>query len=95
MTNPQSGDATLGDGEAQHRLRLSLAALAEIEAALEVSELDALAARLGRLSASDLTAVLTALLRAGGADAPEAIAGAAEPRAAAAAVTACFTRNLS
>lgn len=95
MTNPQSGEVTLADGAARHRLRLSLAALAEIEAALEVSGLEALAARLGRLSAADLTAVLTALLRAGGAAAPEAVAEAAEPRAAAAAVTACFTRNLS
>ena len=48
------------------RLCLTLGALAEIEMALDVDGLDALARRMGRLSARDLMAVLAALLRGGG-----------------------------
>lgn len=47
-------------------LCLTLGALAEIETALGVAGLDALAERMRLLSAGDLQAVLAALLRGGG-----------------------------
>jgi len=95
MTNPQSGDAALSIDGATRPLRLSLAALAEIETALGVDELPDLAVRLGRLSAQDLHVVLTALLRAGGAAHPETLAARADPVHTARAVAACFRANLS
>ena len=50
------------------RLCLTLGALAEIETALGVDGLAALAERMRALSARDLLAVLAALLRGGGED---------------------------
>jgi hypothetical protein len=51
---------------AERRLCLTLGALAEIETALGVEGVEALAERLRALSARDLTAMLAALLRGGG-----------------------------
>lgn len=48
------------------RLCLTLGALAEIETGLGVSGAEAVAERMRRLSAKDLTVVLAALLRGGG-----------------------------
>lgn len=56
--------ATLAGG--MRRLCLTLGALAEIEEALGVEGLEALAARMRKLSARDIAAVLGALLRGGG-----------------------------
>jgi hypothetical protein len=69
MVNPRRGDveATL-DGRA-HALRLTLGALAELEAAFGAEDLVALAARFesGRLSARDMLRVIGAGLRGAGA----------------------------
>ena len=66
MTNAHRGEVSLFiDGKA-HTLCLTLGALAEIETALGVSGFADMADRLKRLSASDLVAVLAALLRGGG-----------------------------
>ncbi|RZJ01493.1 MAG: gene transfer agent family protein [Brevundimonas sp.] len=51
---------------AERRLCLTLGALAEIETALEVDGLGALAERMRRLAAKDVVVVLAALLRGGG-----------------------------
>jgi hypothetical protein len=51
---------------AERRLCLTLGALAEIEAGLELDGLSGLAERMRALSARDLTVVLAALLRGGG-----------------------------
>lgn len=50
----------------RRRLCLTLGALAEIEGGLGVRGIEALAVRLGALSATDLVVVLGALLRGGG-----------------------------
>lgn len=81
-------------GDAPVHLRLSLAALMQIEQALEVSGLEALSTRFRALSASDLSQVLTALLTAGGHEDAQALADAAAPADAAKAVLACFQANL-
>lgn len=90
--NGTRGEVTVTLAGAPRRLCLTLGALAEIETALEVEGVEALAARLRRLSAKDLTAVLAALLRGGGEDALAAglERAAVEPRAAAEAVAAPF-----
>lgn len=90
--NPARGEVSVTLAGAPRRLCLTLGALAEIEGALEVAGFEALAARLRRLSAKDLTAVLAALLRGGGeAELAAGLAGAAvEPREAAEAVAAAF-----
>ena len=96
MTDPvRPGDQTLSVAGSTRRLRLSLAALAEIERALGVAGFEALSRRLAAPSACDLAAVLAALLRAGGAEDAEGLAAAAPPRAAAEAIAACFRENLS
>jgi hypothetical protein len=95
MTNPQRGEAALTVGGARVRLAFTLAALAEIEALLGADGLEALGARMARLTAGELMGVLAALLRAGGTEAPEALAAQADPRAAADAVAACFLANLT
>ena len=76
----------------QRRLCLTLGALAEIETALGVEGLEALAERMRALSAHDLTAVLAALLRGGGerALADELWTAAVDPREAAEAVVKTF-----
>jgi hypothetical protein len=73
--------ATLAGRE--RRLCLTLGALAEMEGALGVGGVEALAERMRGLSARDLQAVLAALLRGGGeaafaADLPDARVTAAE-----------------
>lgn len=90
--NPARGEVSVTLAGAPRRLCLTLGALAEIEGALEVEGFEALAARLRRLSARDLTAVLAALLRGGGEDELAArLAGArVDPREAAEAVAAAF-----
>jgi len=95
MTNPQRGETVIEIVGARARLVFTLAALAEIEAVLGVDGLEALGARMRRLSARELTGVLAALLRAGGAAEPERLAGEADPRAAAQGVAACFLANLT
>jgi len=95
MTNPQRGETAIEIAGARARLVFTLAALAEIEAVLGVDGLEALGARMRRLSARELTGVLAALLRAGGAAEPERLAGEADPRAAAEGVAACFLANLA
>ena len=79
----------------ERRLCLTLGALAEIETALGVSGLEALAARMRALSAADLMAVLAALLRGGGecAFAGELDRAALSPVAAATAVAAAFVAS--
>lgn len=79
-------------GGAERQLCLTLGALAEIETALGVDGLEALAARLKALSARDLVAVLAALLRGGGErDLAEQINGLKlDPREAAQAVSRAF-----
>ncbi|WP_306017201.1 GTA-gp10 family protein [Oceanicaulis sp. MMSF_3324] len=96
MTISQPGNVSARLGETAVQLRLSLAALMEIEKALGVSGMEALAGRFRTLTATDLTAVLRAVLRAGGhADADaDALAQAAAPHEAAQAVLACFDANL-
>jgi len=77
---------------AARRLCLTLGALAEIETALGVEGLGALAERMRRLSARDLAVVLTALLRAGGErELADGLAEAVvDPKAAAEAVARAF-----
>ena len=74
------------------RLCLTLGALAEIETGLGVSGVEAVAERMRRLSARDLTVVLAALLRGGGEDElAERLAGASvSPVEAAGAVARAF-----
>jgi hypothetical protein len=69
MTNRHRGEVSLVIGGERHVLRLTLQALAEIEAAFSAEDLQALGARLGggRLKAGDIVAVLGAMLRGGGA----------------------------
>tara|TARA_R110002072_G_scaffold101153_1_gene222878 strand:- start:69 stop:359 length:291 start_codon:yes stop_codon:yes gene_type:complete len=66
MTNPHRGEVGLVIDGVERTLCLTLGALAEIETALGTSGFADLAERLKRLSASDLVAVLAALLRGGG-----------------------------
>lgn len=68
MSNPHRGEVSLDLGGRRHVLRLTLQALAEIEAAFAVQGLDALGARLGggKLGATDLMRLLGALVRGGG-----------------------------
>jgi hypothetical protein len=94
MANPVRGDISIEVDGASHTLRLTLAALAEIEAALDVDGFAALGAALKRLDAHRLTQVLSAMLRAGGSQEAERLAKLAEPAAAARAVAACFSANL-
>ena len=74
------------------RLCLTLGALAEIETGLELEGISALAERMRRLSARDLTVVLAALLRGGGehALASELNRAAVDPREAAEAISKAF-----
>ena len=67
--NGARGEVVVMLGGAERRLCLTLGALAEMETALDCDGLAALAERMRALSARDLTAVLTALLRGGGEDA--------------------------
>lgn len=80
----------------ERKLCLTLGALAEMETALGVSGVEALAGRLRGLSAKDLMEVLSALLRGGGegAFAGELDRAAVTPREAAEAVAAGFAASV-
>lgn len=95
MFNPQRGQTPIEIDGAAHRLCLTLGALAEIEGALGVDAPSGLAERMARLTVQDLQRLLTALMRAGGADEPERLAARADPRTAAKAVAACLKANLT
>lgn len=86
--NGVRGEVTATLGGVQRRLCLTLGALTELETAFGADSVEALAARLARPSARDLTVVLEALLRGGGdgGGAPERV----DLREAAAAVAAAF-----
>jgi len=86
--NGTRGEVSVGLAGEARRLCLTLGALAEIEAGLGLSGLEALSERLRRVSAADLAVVLAALLRAGCEDA--ALAGRARPEEAARAVALAF-----
>ncbi len=64
--NGVRGEVVVALAGAERRLCLTLGALAEIEAGLELDGLSGLAERMRALSARDLTVVLAALLRGGG-----------------------------
>ncbi|MFV0473516.1 MAG: gene transfer agent family protein [Pikeienuella sp.] len=70
MVNPQRGEVALGVGGEARAMRLTLGALAALEARLEVDGLAALAERFeaGRFRAADIVALLAAGLRGAGAD---------------------------
>lgn len=90
--NGARGEVGAALAGAERRLCLTLGALAEIETALGVDGLGALAERMRALSARDLTAVLAALLRGGGEQvlADGLAAAAVDPREAADAVAKAF-----
>jgi hypothetical protein len=94
MSVSARGDVELKICEQRFTLSLTLAALAEIEAGLGVSGFEALGGALKSIDASRLILILTALLRAGGAEDPETEARRADPGLAARAVAACFKANL-
>jgi hypothetical protein len=90
--NPARGEVVVPLAGTPRRLCLTLGALARIEAALGLDDWSALPERFGRLSATELTAVLAALLEGGGEEAsvlddhpvtiPEAVAAIAAALAA-------------
>lgn len=90
--NGARGEVTAVLAGEPRRLCLTLGALAEIETVLELDGLDALAERMRRLSARDLSVVLAALLRGGGEDAfaAELHRAAMDPKTAVQAVAATF-----
>ena len=90
--NAVRGEVCVELAGARRRLCLTLGALAEMEAGLNVSGMEALAERVARMSAGDLMVVLAALLRGGGeVELADGLARAAvEPKAAAEAVAAAF-----
>ncbi|GGH13906.1 hypothetical protein GCM10007036_12830 [Alsobacter metallidurans] len=68
MPNPHRGDVEAIIGGRRYTLRLTLGALAELEAAFAVENLDALGRRFasGQLGARDLVRLLGAGIRGGG-----------------------------
>lgn len=90
--NGARGEAVAMLAGAERRLCLTLGALAEIETALGLESVGALAERMRALSGRDLLAVLAALLRGGGegALAAELDRAAVDPREAAEAVARAF-----
>lgn len=68
MGNPHRGEASIELGGRRYILRLTLQALAEIEAAFAVDGLEALGARFGsgKLGTRDVLSILGALVRGGG-----------------------------
>lgn len=90
--NGARGEAAVMLAGAERRLCLTLGALAEIETALGLETVAALAERMRTLSGRDLMAVLAALLRGGGeqALAAELDRAAIDPREAAEAVAKTF-----
>lgn len=94
LANAARGETLLRIDGAPRRLCLTLGALAELEAAFDCVSLQALAQRLGQLSAGDMLLVLAALLAGGGeAMTPTGLAKAQiDPREAARAVSEAFER---
>ncbi len=92
LRNAARGEAVLHIEGKAHRLRLTLGALAELEAAFDAASIDALAARFAHLGADDLLVVLEALCAGGGNPMSRAdlAASAIAPRAAAHAVAEAF-----
>lgn len=74
MMNPQRGDVAVHVAGEARRMRLTLGALAELEAQLDAGGLVALAERFegGAFQARDLILLLTAGLRGGGAEVTQA-----------------------
>ena len=74
MANRHRGEVTATLDGVDRRLCLTLGALAELETAFSAADLVALAERFesGHLKASDLTAILGAALRGGGAEVSDA-----------------------
>ena len=72
MANPHRGEVDLTINGQPVRMRLTLGALAELEASLETGSLMALAERFesGRITTSDLVALLEAGIRGGGNELP-------------------------
>ncbi|MBA4491395.1 gene transfer agent family protein [Paracoccus sp. S1E-3] len=68
MVNPLRGEVEITLDGVTHSARLTLGALAELEAALQTGSLVEMAARFeeGKFSASDVVAVIVAGLRGGG-----------------------------
>lgn len=68
MANPHAGEVALWLDGRRHVLKLTLGALAELEAALEADSLVAMVERFetGRYSARDVLALIVAGLRGGG-----------------------------
>jgi hypothetical protein len=68
MANPQRGEVAIRIDGREHVMRLTLGALAELEARLEATSLLGLAEKFegGGVSAAELTALLTAGIRGGG-----------------------------
>ncbi len=93
--NGARGEVRVWLAGAERRLCLTLGALAEMETALGVAGVEALAERLRGLSARDLMVVLAALLRGGGesAFASELDRAVVTPREAAEAVAAGFAAS--
>jgi hypothetical protein len=81
--NPMRGEVLVALAGASRRLCLTLGALARIEAALNLPDWSALPERFARLSASELIAVLAALLEGGGED-PAVVEAVSIPEAVAA-----------
>jgi hypothetical protein len=77
MANVRRGEVELTLGGRSHRLRLTLNALAEIEAGLGADGLAALGRRLaaGGLRSADLVVMVAATLRAGGTELTDAEVG--------------------
>jgi hypothetical protein len=90
--NRARGEVAVMLAGAERRLCLTLGALAEIETALGITGVSALAERMRALSARDLMAVLAALLRGGGegALADDLDRALVDPREAAEAVAVAF-----
>lgn len=80
MENPERGDVLLVVNGAPHVLRLTLGALAALEARLEAGSLIALAERFetGQIAVEELTALLAAGLAGGGSALTEADLAVAE-----------------
>jgi hypothetical protein len=95
-SNGARGEAAAWLAGAERTLCLTLGALAEIETALGVKGFGELAERMRSLSATDLLAVLAALLRGGGeTELAKSLEGAAiDPHAAAEAVARAFAAAL-
>lgn len=93
IANKARGETVLMVDGVPRRLCLTLGALAELESAFEADSIEALGARLGRLSAGDLTIVLAALI---GDMTPQQVAAAdIDVAAAARAVSEAFQRALA